>query len=77
MAIFRQVPLALYKNVDSLNISSLMYIENPIFYAHRRFSLMSTSKYLDALVAGGFLEKKKIGRSNYYVNLALSRILQG
>lgn len=77
MAIFRQVPLALYKNADSLNISSLTGTENPFFYAHRRFSLMGTSKCLDALVAGGFVEKKKIGHSNYYVNLALSRILQG
>ena len=54
-----------------------MCTENPFFYAHRRFSLMGTSKFLDALVAGGFVEKKKIGHSNYYVNLALSRILQG
>ena len=54
-----------------------MCTENSFFYAHRRFSLMGISKCLDALVAGGFLEKKKIGRSNYYINLALSRILQG
>jgi hypothetical protein len=26
---------------------------------------------LDALAAGGFVEKQKMGRSNYYVNLAL------
>jgi len=29
----------------------------------------------DALTEGGFLHKQKIGRSNYYVNLALYAIL--
>lgn len=29
------------------------------------------------LDAGGFVQKQKIGRSNYYVNLALNRILLG
>ena len=78
MAIFRQVPLALYKNADSLNISSLTGTENPFFYAHRRFSLMSTSKFPDALTAGGFMHKNTIGRSEgCAVNWALLRILQG
>ncbi|MDR3707320.1 MAG: Fic family protein [Capsulimonadaceae bacterium] len=35
------------------------------------------TKYLDELAEGGILEKRKIGRSNYYVNLALWRILTG
>ena len=78
MAIFRQVPLALYKNADSLNISSLTGTENPFFYAHRRFSLMSTSKFPDALTAGGFMQKNTIGHSEgCAVNWALRRILQG
>ncbi|MBK8919290.1 MAG: Fic family protein [Betaproteobacteria bacterium] len=38
-------------------------------------SRLTASKYLDALVAGGFVQKNKIGRSNYYVNLALNQIL--
>jgi Fic family protein len=38
-------------------------------------SRLTASKYLDALGAGGFVTKNKIGRSNYYVNLALNRIL--
>lgn len=38
-------------------------------------SRLTASKYLGALVAGGFLQKNKIGRSNYYVNLALNQIL--
>lgn len=40
-------------------------------------SRLTATKYLDHLVEGGFLQKQKIGRSNYYVNLALNRILQG
>lgn len=40
-------------------------------------SRLAATKYLDQLTATGFLAKQKIGRSNYYVNLALSRILMG
>ena len=40
-------------------------------------SRLTASKYLDALAAGGFVQKNKIGRSNYYVNLALNQILLG
>lgn len=36
---------------------------------------VTATKYLDALVAGGFLEKHRLGRSNYYVNVALTQIL--
>ncbi len=38
-------------------------------------SRLTATKYLDALVDGGFLSKQRIGRSNYYVNVALNRIL--
>ena len=40
-------------------------------------SRLTATKYLDALAVGGFLQKQKIGRGNYYVNLALSAVLQG
>lgn len=40
-------------------------------------SRLTATKYLDALNAGGFVQKQKVGRSNYYVNLALNRILLG
>jgi len=40
-------------------------------------SRLTATKYLDALAAGGFVEKQKMGRSNYYVNLALHGILMG
>lgn len=38
-------------------------------------SRLTATKYLDALTESGFLEKQKIGRSNYYVNHALTGIL--
>jgi hypothetical protein len=40
-------------------------------------SRLTATKYLDALAEGGFLLKRKVGRSNYYVNLALNAILTG
>jgi Fic family protein len=38
-------------------------------------SRLTATKYLEALVKAGFLGKVKVGRSNYYVNLALNKIL--
>jgi Fic family protein len=38
-------------------------------------SRLTATKYLDALTDGGFLQKHKKGRSNYYINLALNAIL--
>ena len=40
-------------------------------------SRITATKYLDALAEGGFVQKQKIGRSNYYVNIALNAILMG
>jgi len=40
-------------------------------------SRLTATKYLDALAAEGFVQKQKIGRNNYYINLALNRILLG
>jgi len=39
-------------------------------------SRLTATKYLDALAAGGFVLKQRIGRGNYYVNIALSGLLQ-
>jgi len=38
-------------------------------------SRLTATKYLNELVEGGFLEKHKIGRSNFYINHALYSIL--
>jgi Fic family protein len=39
-------------------------------------SRVTATKYLDALAEGGFVLKRKIGRGNYYINLALNAVLQ-
>lgn len=36
---------------------------------------LTATKYLESLTDGGFLDKKRVGRSNYYINAALHRIL--
>lgn len=38
-------------------------------------SRLTATKYMDALTHGGFVEKHKVGRSNYYINVALNGIL--
>ncbi|MCF6177913.1 MAG: Fic family protein [Geopsychrobacter sp.] len=40
-----------------------------------KVSRLTATKYLDALTSGGFLQKHKKGRNNYYINLALTGIL--
>jgi Fic family protein len=39
-------------------------------------SRVTATKYLEALAEGGFVRKHKIGRGNYYINLALNAVLQ-
>ena len=40
-------------------------------------SRLTANQYLDVLAEGGFLQKHKLGRGNYYVNIALVAILEG
>jgi Fic family protein len=40
-----------------------------------KVSRLTAAKYLEALTDGGYLQKQKIGRSNYYINVALNGIL--
>jgi Fic family protein len=40
-------------------------------------SRLTATRYLDELAAGGILRKLKVGRSNFYVNVALYDILAG
>jgi Fic family protein len=40
-----------------------------------KVSRLTATKYLDALAGAGFVQKVKVGRSNYYVNLALNAVL--
>jgi len=38
-------------------------------------SRITATKYLETLAADGFLQKHRLGRSNYYINVALARVL--
>ena len=40
-----------------------------------KVSRLTATKYMDALADGGFVQKHKVGRSNYYINVALNAIL--
>ena len=40
-----------------------------------KVSRLTATKYLDALTTEGFVAKIKVGRSNYYINVALNEIL--
>jgi Fic family protein len=40
-------------------------------------SRITATKYLEALTEGGFVHKQKIGRANYYVNIALNAVFAG
>jgi Fic family protein len=39
-------------------------------------SRLTATRYLDQLAQDGFLRKQRLGRSNYYINLALCQILE-
>lgn len=60
----------LINNLFSHPYTRIEFIERDL-----NVSRLTATKYLDALVAGGFLEKRKIGRANYYINIALNAIL--
>lgn len=40
-----------------------------------KVSRLTATKYLAALAGAGFVQKVKVGRSNYYINVALNEIL--
>lgn len=40
-------------------------------------SRLTATNDLDAPAAAGFLQKQKIGRGNYDINVALNAVLQG
>ena len=42
-----------------------------------KVSRLTATKYIEALAEAGFVKKFKVGRSNYYVNVALNDILLG
>lgn len=62
----------LLNNLFSHPYTKIEFVQNDL-----KVSRLTATKYLDALTDGGFLHKQKIGRSNYYINLALNPILTG
>lgn len=40
-------------------------------------SRLTATKYLEKMTADGLLEKRKVGRNSYYINVALNQILTG
>lgn len=62
----------LINNLFSHPYTKIQFIEDDL-----KVSRLTATKYLEALVEGGFLEKRKVGRSNYYINAPLYRILTG
>ncbi len=62
----------LINNLFSHPYTKIEFIERDL-----RVSRITATKYLDALTQSGVLHKQKIGRSNYYINIALNAILTG
>lgn len=60
----------LINNLFSFPYTKIEFIERDL-----KVSRLTATKYLEALAEGGFLTKRKIGRSNYYINLPLYRLL--
>ncbi|NBW24963.1 MAG: Fic family protein [Betaproteobacteria bacterium] len=57
------------------NLFSHPYTKIEFLQRDLQVSRMTATRCLDALTETGFLTKRKIGRSNYYINLALNQIL--
>jgi len=48
-----------------------------IAFGERYLRGPTATKYLETLVEDGVLHKLKVGRSNYYINIALNQVLIG
>lgn len=59
------------------NLFSYPYTKIDFVKRDLNVSRLTATRYLDLLAAEGFLLKRKIGRSNYYINEPLFRILTG
>jgi Fic family protein len=62
----------LINNLFSYPYTKIGFIEQDL-----RVSRLTATKYLDALAEGGILTKRKVGRSNFYINDRLVAILTG
>lgn len=57
------------------NLFSHPYTKIEFIVRDLRVSRLTATKYLDTLASAGFLRKKKMGRSNYYINTVLFDLL--
>lgn len=62
----------LINNLFTHPYTKIAFIERDL-----KVSRLTAAKYLDALAEQAFLQKQKIGRTNYYANVVLNRILIG
>jgi Fic family protein len=70
--------LAVHDSVTLLNnLFSHPYTKIELVQRDLDVSRLTATKYLNALVGGGILQKRKIGRSNYYINAPLFKVLIG
>jgi Fic family protein len=69
---FRFYSQDLINNLFTHPYTKIQFVERDL-----QVSRLTATKYLEALTGAGFLEKRKIGRSNYYINVALTAILTG
>jgi Fic family protein len=60
----------LINNLFSHPYTKIEFLQNDL-----GVSRLTATRYLDALVQGGFLAKQKMGRSNYYINVPLFALL--
>ena len=67
---FRFYSQDLINNLFNHPYTKIEYIERDL-----KVTRVTAMKYLDALTAAGFVRKVKLGRSNYYINVALNEIL--
>lgn len=59
------------------NLFTHPYTKIEFIQSALQVSRLTATSYLNALAEGGFIQKQKEGRSNYYVNIALRDILSG
>lgn len=62
----------LINNLFAHPYTKIEFIQNDL-----KVSRLTATRYLEALTKGGFLQKRKVGRSNYYINVPLYNILAG
>ncbi|MGH8076225.1 MAG: Fic family protein [Lysobacter sp.] len=62
----------LINNLFNHPYTKIEFVQNDL-----KVSRLTATKYLDLLVEGGFLQKERRGRSNYYINAPLYQILTG